>query len=181
MLWSGGILMVFLLILGVMSHLFEGSPIKFPCSAYSLSLKLAKSVGFWDSGTDSIGEDMHMYLKCFFSTQGQLIVKTILSPASQCNVEGSSYLDSIGARYSQSKRHMWGCLDVAYVIRRTIFGILKPGYDITESGEVVEIPMAPVIKPNNQFLSLPLSKVLVLFLRVLEAHIIMVNCILKLI
>lgn len=158
-----------------MSHIFEGSPIKFPCSAYSLSLKLARNVGFWDSGTDSIGEDMHMYLKCFFSTYGQVIVKTILSPASQCNVEGSNYLDSIGARYTQSKRHMWGSLDVAYVLRRTFFGIFKPGFDLAESGEVIQVPMAPVLKSNNQFLSLPLSKVLILFLRLLEAHIIMVN------
>jgi hypothetical protein len=156
-----------------MSHIYEGSPIKFPCSAYSLSLKLARNVGFWDVGSDSIGEDMHMYLKCFFSTHGQLIVKTILSPASQCNVEGSSYFESIAARYSQSKRHMWGCLDVAYIIRRTFFGLFKPGYDITESGEVAKIPMASNLK-HNQFLSLPLSKVLTLFLRVLEAHIIMV-------
>lgn len=157
-----------------MSHIFDGSPIKFPCSAYSLSLKLARNVGFWDAGTDSIGEDMHMYLKCFFSTRGEVQVKTIISPASQCNVEGSSYWDSIVARYTQSKRHMWGSLDVAYIIRRTFFGIFKPGYDISESGEVVAVPMAPVLKSRNQFLSLPLSKIIVLFLRLLEAHIIMV-------
>jgi hypothetical protein len=159
--------------IGVLSHIYEGSSVKFPCSAYSLSLKLARNVGFWDVGTDSIGEDMHMYLKCFFSTHGQLIVKTILSPASQCNVEGSNYWDSIFARYSQSFRHMWGSLDIGYTIRRTIFGFFKPGYDLNESGEVVEVPMASDLK-SNQFLSLPLSKVLVLFLRLSEAHIYMV-------
>lgn len=74
--------------IGVMSNLYKNSPIKIPCSAYSLSMDLAVSVGFWDSGPEAIGEDMHMYLKCLFATKGHVIVKSIYSPASQCNIEG---------------------------------------------------------------------------------------------
>jgi len=66
-----------------------GSPVKIPCSAYSLSMDLAMGCGGWDAGPEAVGEDMHMYLKCFFKTQGKVKVITIWSAASQCNVEGS--------------------------------------------------------------------------------------------
>jgi hypothetical protein len=78
MMWSAG----------VMSNLYQDSPIKLPCSAYSLSLSLAHAVDCWDTNAEAIGEDLHMFLKCFFATRGQVIVKTVYSPASQCNVEG---------------------------------------------------------------------------------------------
>lgn len=71
-----------------MSNLYKGSPVKLPCSAYTVSMDLAVSVNFWDAGEEAIGEDLHMYLKCFFATRGHVIVKSIFSPASQCNIEG---------------------------------------------------------------------------------------------
>ena len=74
--------------IGVMSNLYHDSPVKIPCSAYSVSMTLAISVNFWDAGAEAIGEDLHMYLKCFFATKGHVIMKSIFSPASQCNIEG---------------------------------------------------------------------------------------------
>ncbi|KAJ3412507.1 hypothetical protein HDV05_000645 [Chytridiales sp. JEL 0842] len=109
--------------LGVMSHLYPSSPIRFPCSAYSLSLTLASAVNFWDPTPEAIGEDMHMYLKCFFHTRGALKVVPIYSPASQCNIqgpEGGGWLGGVKTRYGQAVRHMWGCLDTGFALRRCV-------------------------------------------------------------
>ena len=164
MLWSAG----------VMSNLYDSSPIKFPCSAYSLPLSLVHAVGYWDTDAHAIGEDMHMFLKCFFATSGQLEVKTIYSPASQCNVEGTWWGDGIAARYGQAKRHMWGCLDSGYILRRSLFGLLAPGYDSVDGGEVVKVDRVPLERPPHQLFELPLDKLLTLVHRSLEAHVFMV-------
>jgi hypothetical protein len=99
------------------STLYPTSTIKIPTSTYSLSMELATSVDFWDTGPEAIGEDLHMFIKCFLSTGCQLKVETIYSPASQTNVIGkhhgnglTGYLDDLKARYTQSTRHvsyMW--------------------------------------------------------------------------
>ncbi|KAJ3120080.1 hypothetical protein HK100_012949 [Physocladia obscura] len=120
--------------LGVISSMYDGSPIKFPCSAYSISMDLCISVNFWDAGPESIGEDMHMYLKCFFSTGGKVNVKSIYSAASCCNIESSNhsatypfkYFLQLFMRYQQAKRHLWGSLDTGYALKRTILSFLAP-------------------------------------------------------
>ncbi|KAI9101815.1 glycosyl transferase family group 2-domain-containing protein [Phlyctochytrium arcticum] len=126
--------------IGVISNLYPSSAIKIPCSAYSVSMDLALGVNFWDAGPEAIGEDMHMYLKCFFATQGKVIVKSIFSPASQCNVEGNGkggihgYASGMNARYDQAKRHLWGSLDTGYVLRRTLINALNPESDPLNAG-----------------------------------------------
>ena len=158
---------------GVMSNLYPSSPIKLPCSAYSLSMQLANAVGYWDTDPQSMGEDMHMYLKCFFATEGRLEVRTIYSPASQCNVQGSTWYKGLLDRYTQAKRHMWGCLDTGYVIRRCIFAILAPGFDAT-NGTLQRVPLLrPANSRNRQDMQISTSKMLALLHRVLEAHILM--------
>eukprot|EP00741_Cyanophora_paradoxa_P007215 tig00001094_g6981.t1 len=114
----------------VQSNLSSNSPFKFPCSAYSVSLDLARFVGFWDSGPEAMGEDLHMYLKCFFATQGKLIVKPIFSPASCCNVTGTSYVNTFVQRFTQAKRHLWGSLDIAYCLEQTLVRKVKPPFMI---------------------------------------------------
>src|ERR1700730_371719 len=54
----------------VMSNLSNSRGLAFPCSTYSLSMVLAERVGYWDTDADSVGEDLHMWLKCFFKTDG---------------------------------------------------------------------------------------------------------------
>ena len=120
--------------IGVMSNLYPGSPIKLPCSAYSISTDLAVAINFWDSGPEAIGEDMHMYLKSFFCTQGRVIVKSIFSPASQCNIEGVGtgvawFVSNMQARYTQGKRHLWGSLDTGYSLRRILLAMVAPEAD----------------------------------------------------
>jgi hypothetical protein len=110
-----------------MSGLYRGSSIAPPTSVYSLPLELVDRVGGWDTDSEAIGEDLHMYLKCFFALNGNLTVRTVLSPISQTNVTGGGFgkgcfglLKDVRARYKQAIRHMWGALDSGYAIRKTV-------------------------------------------------------------
>ena len=106
------------------SSLYSGSTVCIPTSVYSLPMTLVEQVGGWDRGPGAIGEDMHMYLKCFFACSGNLNVQVIYAAASQCNVSSDvhgfkGYLDGIGARYRQALRHMWGAQDTGYAVRQS--------------------------------------------------------------
>lgn len=156
-----------------MSNLYPTSPVKVPCSAYSVSMDLVIAVNFWDAGPEAIGEDMHMYLKCYFSTAGRVIVKSIFSPASQCNIEGtgtgvSGYISGMTARYTQSKRHLWGTLDFGYVIRRTILSYLAPDTQCT-----VYLKNGSVTKSDHEDDDFQIWGIFTMFHRMFEAHIFM--------
>jgi len=106
---------------GLSGHLWW-DPIRPPTSVYSLPLSLIERVGGWDAGDDAIGEDLHMYVKCFFTLNGNLTVRTVLSAASQSNVHSDAkgirgYFLNCNARYRQALRHMWGSLDSGYVVK----------------------------------------------------------------
>jgi hypothetical protein len=152
-----------------LSHNYPGSTIKIPSSAYSLSMNLAISVNFWDVGPESVGEDMHMYLKCFFATKGNVIVKSIYSPVSCCNVEGKGgYFSFFKARYNQSKRHLWGSLDTGYVFRRSLISLFAPEAD----NDLVKKPTTLIMeKGHNESSSIPLGKLFILWIRMFESHI----------
>lgn len=88
-------------------------------------MTLAGDVGGWDTGPESIGEDMHMFLKCFFKSKGQAQTKIIYSPASQSNVTSDvkglrGIPKNLGSRFKQALRHMWGSLDSGYAIQKGI-------------------------------------------------------------
>ncbi|CAK1366763.1 unnamed protein product [Cercospora beticola] len=107
------------------SSLYQGSTICIPTSVYSLPMTLVEQVGGWDTDPGAIGEDMHMYLKCFFALSGNLDVRIVYAAASQCNVSSDEqgfmgYFAGLDARYKQATRHMWGALDTGYTIRQTI-------------------------------------------------------------
>ena len=48
-----------------LSSIYDGSPVRIPTSAYSISVSLARLVDFWDADATAIGEDMHMALKAY--------------------------------------------------------------------------------------------------------------------
>jgi hypothetical protein len=109
-----------------LSGLYSGSTIAPPTSVYSLPLELVDRVGGWDCDKEAIGEDLHMYLKCFFALNGNLTNRTVLSPISQSNVTGGGakglrgiYID-MQARYKQALRHMWGALDTGFALRKVV-------------------------------------------------------------
>ncbi|KAK9421950.1 putative Glycosyl transferase family group 2-domain-containing protein [Seiridium unicorne] len=107
-----------------MSGLYRGSSIAPPTSVYSVPMVLVDRVGGWDCDSEAIGEDLHMYLKCFFAMNGNLTSRTVLSPVSQSNVNGdggkgfNGIYSDMKARYKQALRHMWGCLDSGYAMRK---------------------------------------------------------------
>jgi hypothetical protein len=109
-----------------MSGLYAGSSISPPTSVYSVPLELVDRVGGWDCDGEAIGEDFHMYLKCFFALNGNLTGRTILSPVSQTNVKGDGgkgvrgVYNDVNARYKQAIRHMWGALDSGYAMRKMV-------------------------------------------------------------
>lgn len=115
MMWAGA---------GI-SSLQAGSTVCIPTSVYSLPMSLVEAVGGWDTDPGAIGEDMHMYLKCFFALSGNLNVRVVYAAASQCNVSADTkgirgYYDGLVARYKQALRHMWGSMDSGYAIRETV-------------------------------------------------------------
>ncbi|KAG5987584.1 hypothetical protein E4U54_004934 [Claviceps lovelessii] len=109
-----------------MSGLYPGSTIAPPTSVYSLPLTLVDRVGGWDCDAEAIGEDLHMYIKCFFALNGNLTCRTVLSPVSQSNVTGGGKGGLRGmaldmkARYKQALRHMWGALDTGFALRKGV-------------------------------------------------------------
>lgn len=111
-----------------MSGLYNGSVLAPPTSVYSLPLALADRVGGWDADSEAIGEDLHMFVKCFFATNGNLTCRAVMSPVSQSNITSGSDAGAgirgiardIGARYNQALRHMWGALDSGYALRQGV-------------------------------------------------------------
>ncbi|GJN73168.1 hypothetical protein PLICBS_007244 [Purpureocillium lilacinum] len=109
-----------------MSGLYRGSAVAPPTSVYSLPLELVDRVGGWDCDAEAIGEDLHMYLKCFFALNGNLTCRTVLSPVSQTNVTGGGKggirgtIVDMRARYKQAIRHMWGALDTGFAMRQVV-------------------------------------------------------------
>ncbi|RFU30484.1 hypothetical protein B7463_g5849, partial [Scytalidium lignicola] len=98
-----------------LSGLYASSTIRPPTSV-SLTLTLIDIVGGWDADSAAIGEDLHMYLKCFFALNGNLTQRTVLAPVSQSNVSSGlkghrGRVQNYHARYKQALRHMWGSLD----------------------------------------------------------------------
>ncbi|KAL0076610.1 hypothetical protein J3Q64DRAFT_1666188 [Phycomyces blakesleeanus] len=107
----------------VMSNLSNSRGLSFPCSTYSLSMALAERVDYWDTDSDAVGEDMHMWLKCFFQTNGEVRTAPIYVPINLTNVQAKGYMSNINARYVQAKRHYNGVADVAYTIKSS-FSVL---------------------------------------------------------
>ncbi|KAI9024925.1 hypothetical protein CLU79DRAFT_699860 [Phycomyces nitens] len=155
----------------VMSNLSSGRGIAFPCSTYSLSMILAERVGFWDTDADSVGEDMHMMLKCFFKTDGLARCCPIFVPINLTNVQTPGFWSNMNARYVQAKRHYNGVADVAYTLRNA-FGVRSVAVD----GNGVVLHGPSLAKKTSMYAS-PTYWIdkLVVCVKVLEAHMIPVS------
>ncbi|KAJ9353463.1 glycosyl transferase family group 2-domain-containing protein [Paecilomyces variotii] len=107
-----------------LSTMYPGTWLALPTSVYSLPLALVERVGGWDSDPTAIGEDLHMLLKCYFGTQGDIVTRVVPVPASQCNVSSDKgrgwrrQVETLFARYRQGLRHMWGALDTGFAARQ---------------------------------------------------------------
>ncbi|KAK9352815.1 hypothetical protein V1523DRAFT_381153 [Lipomyces doorenjongii] len=178
--------------------LYETSQIRTPTSVYSVTITLARHVNFWDPGPEAIGEDLHMYLKCFFRTGGLLNTVPIYSPASHCNVEHGDattnmtidqrWMLSSQARFKQACRHMWGIMDSGYATRHTILLILgrsetaescaeddlavadeKSSLDLQENSSTQAGVSRPLL-PSRIASPIPWQRIAILLHRLYEAH-----------
>lgn len=101
-----------------LADLCKGHNLSFPQSTYTLSLKMADEVGYWDP--EVIPEDWHMFLKCFFHLKGGVDTVPIFLPVGSDGVRAGTYWSSLVARYKQAKRHAWGAEDIAYALNEAL-------------------------------------------------------------
>lgn len=104
--------------LGGLNHLAKLTRkycVRFPQSTYSLSLRMAHEVDYWDP--DIISEDWHMFLKCFFHLGGTVDVEPIFLPVGNDGVRVNSYFRTFREHYQQARRHAWGASDIPYAIK----------------------------------------------------------------
>lgn len=87
-------------------------------STYSTSLKLVRSIGYWDA--DVIPEDYRVFFKAFFATRGRADVDPLWLPVSMDAAESTSYLRTMVNLYEQVKRWAWGTSDDQYIIRHAV-------------------------------------------------------------
>jgi len=86
-----------------------------PNSTYSLSFKLLKSIGYWD--TDVIPEDYRIFFKAFFKTGGKVNVIPIFLKTSMDAPKSQTYFKSLMNKYHQERRWSWGISDDAVYLR----------------------------------------------------------------
>ncbi|RUP51435.1 hypothetical protein BC936DRAFT_148153 [Jimgerdemannia flammicorona] len=149
----------------VMQNLSNSRGLSFPCSTYSLSMVLAERVGYWDVDADSVGEDMHMWLKCFFKTEGAARTVPIFVPINLTNVQTTGYVSNMYARYVQATRHMNGVADVAYTLKSAFLPKQQNNFDSKSL-----LPLSN--KYGNYFSVANLFDKIVVCFHVLEAHLI---------
>ena len=87
----------------------------FPLSNYSLSYKLIKEAGFWDTCVDAIAEDFHTCQKCFWKKEGKIETVPIYTAFNQLSLTtGEGYCSDMKARFWQTERHTRGVIEAAY-------------------------------------------------------------------
>lgn len=100
------------------SNLFSVFDFTFALSNYTISYKLIKNVGFWDTCADAIGEDFHTCQKVYWKTNGEMKTVPIYVPFNQVNIStGNGYVEDVIARFWQAERHAQGCADLAWSIK----------------------------------------------------------------
>lgn len=105
--------------LGGMVHLSRLSRkrrVLFSQSTYSLSMRMAQEVGYWD--TDVIPEDWHMFLKCFYELDGSVEVQPIHLPIGNDGALSHTPKETIINHYQQVRRWGWGAVDVPYAFNQ---------------------------------------------------------------
>lgn len=86
-----------------------------PNSTYSLSFKLLKEIGFWD--TDVIPEDYRVFFKAFFKMQGKVEAEPIYLKTSMDAPLSPTYFKSLMNKYNQERRWSWGISDDAVYLK----------------------------------------------------------------
>jgi hypothetical protein len=101
-----------------LSRLSRKRRVLFSQSTYSLSMRMAHDVGYWDR--DVIPEDWHMFLKCFYSLGGQVDVEPIYLPVGNDAALSRNAKATVVNQYLQVRRWAWGAVDIAYAVKEAI-------------------------------------------------------------
>ncbi|MBP6913174.1 MAG: glycosyltransferase family 2 protein [Candidatus Levybacteria bacterium] len=86
-----------------------------PNSTYTLSFKLLKDIGYWD--TDVIPEDYRTFFKAFFAKKGRVTVDPIFLKTSMDSPQSMTYFGSLMNKYQQERRWSWGISDDAVFLK----------------------------------------------------------------
>ncbi|MPZ48373.1 MAG: hypothetical protein GEU75_03515 [Dehalococcoidia bacterium] len=97
-----------------LSRLSRKRKVLFSQSTYTLSMRMAHDVGYWD--TDIIPEDWHMFLKCFYRLGGNVDVKPIHLPIGNDGALSHTPKETYVNQYLQVQRWAWGAADTPYVL-----------------------------------------------------------------
>jgi hypothetical protein len=89
-----------------------------PMSSYSLSLRLLDASGYWDS--DVIADEWHMFIKAFFSRNGEVRLERMFLPFLAEATTGVTLVDAFHNRYQQTLRHAWGSKEVGYMLAKML-------------------------------------------------------------
>lgn len=84
-------------------------------STYSMSFKLLKEVGYWD--TDVIPEDYRIFFKAYFLTKGRASVSPIFLKTSMDSPKSPTYGKTLMNKYHQERRWAWGIADDAIYLK----------------------------------------------------------------
>ena len=87
----------------------------FSQSTYTLSMRMAHDVGYWD--TDIIPEDWHMFLKCFYNLGGNVEVVPIHLPVGNDGALSATVKGTFINHYLQVRRWGWGASDIPFAAK----------------------------------------------------------------
>ena len=101
-----------------LSRLSRKRRVLFSQSTYSLSMRMAREVNYWD--TDVIPEDWHMFLKCFYQLGGVVEVEPMFLPLGNDGALSTTPRKTLVNHYLQVRRWGWGAVDVAYAVQQAV-------------------------------------------------------------
>lgn len=78
-------------------------------STYSLSFRLLKKIGYWD--TDVIPEDYRIFFKAFYTLKGKVWVEPLFLKTSMDAPLSSGFIKTLKNKYHQERRWSWGVSD----------------------------------------------------------------------
>ena len=92
----------------VLQQLASSNWVRLPCSTYSVGLRLIASVGYWDTGVESVPEDYHTGLKLYWCTGGRARCEPIFHPVLYQHIDGGTWVGTAHQRFQQVRN--WGLM-----------------------------------------------------------------------
>jgi hypothetical protein len=96
----------------------------FPQSSYSLSLRMAHEVGYWDP--DVVPEDWHMFAKCFYTLHGNVEIRPIFLLTGNDGAQSTTTWRTLVNHYLQVRRWGWGISDAPYLLNGVVAATTIP-------------------------------------------------------